>query len=260
MKTIKKMAIMALALTAAATTLSSCSKDKDEELNEAYIKKNIVGKWKIVSNNYGEVLTNNRRVNSYAANGKMFISQARKRDGVFYWDDNKEADYSVSGTTLTQSFNYTSTDPDKFTVTKLSKGEMGLKYVTPRDEGKLTNMTMKLVTADYTKQLQGLWEGVAMTGVDQYDAANYRIDFKANGKYDYYRKEDSKWVIQNENCDYILDGDWLATRWQDGSQTGFSCESWDIVSCSDTELKLTALREKADGNRYTATFTAKRVK
>ena len=260
MKTIKKLAFVALAFAALGTAMTSCSKDEDKGLTEEYIKKNIIGKWKVVSNSLGDILTDKQRINTFEKDGKVYITETRYRDGEFYWNIEKQADYKITKDVLSMSYNYASTTPDEFTVTKLTADEMGLKYVVPREQGKLTNMTLKRVTVDYSKDILGLWEGVSMTGYETYGDANHRIEFKADGTYDYYNKVDGQWVDVDDDCRYAVDGDWLATCWRGDPSSDFFFECWDIDVCNADELKLSALRQKEDGSRFKTTFNWKRVK
>ena len=55
-----------------------------------------------------------------------------------------------------------------------------------------------------------------------------------------------------------LDGDWLATRWQEkGGEMNY--EWWDIDEIKNGQMKWSALREREDGSRFTTTFTWKKV-
>ena len=118
------------------------------------------------------------------------------------------------------------------------------------------------VTVDYSKDFIGLWEGVEMTGSETYGNAEARIDYRADGSYTYYIKSGGNWVVSaNVDNEYLVDGDWLATRWRSEAGAKFSYEWWDIDYIRGDEMKWSALREDANTHsRFRTTFTWKRVK
>ena len=260
MKTIRRLSLIAIALVAVAMSLTSCLKEREDELSEESIRKNIIGKWKIVEYSVGEMLTNKRRVNTYAEDGRMYVSESREREGVFYWNNHKAAEYTVNKNLLIQSYNYSRTDKDVLVVTHLDGEDLYVNLATAREEGKLTYMKFKRVNVDYAKAIVGLWEGVAMTGDETFGDANHRIEYKADGSYDYYNKVNGRWVIKaEEENEYCVDGDWLATRWKSEGDADFNYEWWDIDYCNSSEMRWSAKRQKEDGTVFTTTFTWKRI-
>ena len=135
--------------------------------------------------------------------------------------------------------------------------KVGVVYV----DGSVGKCLGKLeVTADYSQDIIGMWEGVEMTGDETYGDANHRIEYKADGTYTYYDKVGDSWVpSKNAGNEYNVDGDWLATRWQPTEGADYEYEWWDINEIKDGTMKWSALREKGDGTRYTTTFTWKKI-
>ena len=100
-----------------------------------------------------------------------------------------------------------------------------------------------------------------MTGEETYNDDNARLAFLADGTYRYYRKDDTgDWqlVSTRDVEEYFVDGDWVATRWQEtGGEMNY--EWWDIDEIKDGQMKWSALREREDGTRFTTTFTWRKV-
>ncbi len=84
----------------------------------------------------------------------------------------------------------------------------------------------------------------------------------ADGSYTYYIKSGGNWVVSaNVDNEYLVDGDWLATRWRSEAGAKFSYEWWDIDYIRGDEMKWSALREDVNTHsRFRTTFTWKRVK
>ena len=100
-----------------------------------------------------------------------------------------------------------------------------------------------------------------MTGEETYGNADARIAYLADGTYRYYQKNDKgEWEVKAEQevSEYNVDGDWLATRWQE-KDGEMNYEWWDIDEIKGGKMKWSALRERADGTRFTTTFTWKKV-
>lgn len=117
------------------------------------------------------------------------------------------------------------------------------------------------VTTDYSEDIIGLWEGVEMTGDETYGNADARIAYLADGTYRYYQKNaEGEWEVKagQEVSEYNVDGDWLATRWQEtGGEMNY--EWWDIDEIKDGQMKWSALREREDGTRFKTTFTWRKI-
>ena len=100
-----------------------------------------------------------------------------------------------------------------------------------------------------------------MTGDETYGNADARIAYLADGTYRYYQKNaEGEWEVKagQEVSEYNVDGDWLATRWQEtGGEMNY--EWWDIDEIKDGQMKWSALREREDGTRFKTTFTWRKI-
>lgn len=264
MKTTNK--ILALVLMAVAMVFASCSKDDNDPVvpTQQEIETKIIGKWKVLTKDGQEFLTNNRVVFTFKDKNQFFLSMSRVSvDGETYWMNNTLGTYNCDDDTLFVAWGTAKSamrinDIDD-NIFNSNEGWVimpnGQKYPNPG-----ANKYAK-VTVDYSKDIIGLWEGVEMTGDETYAGIEARIEYKADGTYTYYKKVDGEWQPLADVIDeYNVDGDWLATRWQNQGSDVMNYEWWDIDYIKDGIMKWSALREKEDGTRFTTTFTWKKVK
>ena len=261
--------ILALALMAVAMTFASCSSD-DEVSNvpsQKEIETKIIGKWKALTINGTECLTNNRKVQTFMNNGTgtASISETRSSESGHVWENKEPITYTISNNEFCIKLNsgkrimyYSVSDisNDKLTWCLYKNVIVNGPVLTPNE-----TCTQEKVTADYSNDIIGLWEGVEMTGYETYGNIEARIEYKADGTYTYYKKVDGEWQPLADVIDeWNVDGDWLATRWQNKGSDVMNYEWWDIDYIKDGMMKWSALREKEDGTRFTTTFTWKKVK
>ena len=90
---------------------------------------------------------------------------------------NIKGDYSLFGKSVSMEFDlFVNRFDNEFmyaTLLKQSAPSIGVEYNQPVD------MTWKKVTADYSQDVLGLWEGVDMTGDETYGDAHHRIEYRA---------------------------------------------------------------------------------
>ena len=228
------------------------------------IETKIIGKWKETIKNGEDVLTNIRIVKSFYSNHAETQSSSRYIDGVYVWFNKAPFRYEVKGNELIESSEETSLMLAS-KITAIDDTELrnnAYKCITPecKELSVNINTTFQKVTADYSQDIIGMWEGVEMTGDETYGDANHRIEYKADGTYVYYDKDGDDWKLSEDvDNEYNVDGDWLASRWRPKAGEDFEYEWWDIVEIKDGTMKWSALREKGDKTRYTTTFTWKKV-
>lgn len=242
---------------------SSCSKE-DPVPSQQEIESNLLGKWKLVSLDGKAVATNHKSVCTYEAGSKSIHSASGYIQMLknYVWFPKQEMKYSLTGNQLVESGNAI----ERVSSIKLidsQRMKLSLdRYVyegAAETAGKL--LEMERISADYTNEVIGLWEGVEVTGEETYGGAEARIKFDADGSYTYYVKENGYWVRSSNICnEYFVDGNWLAARWCPEFGADFFYEWWDIESVTDTQMKWSALREKEDGTFFNTTFTWKKVK
>ena len=259
MKEILRLAVYGIATIAA---LASCSKEPVPSQND--IKAGILGTWKqfIVDDEY--CLTNLRSTKTFFADGKETVSNSKYSEskGGWMWRNKELYNYTIKGNLIYENSTVSSV---AFTTTVLKIEDNKIEYFKTNDtEGFIgdrhSDGVLVKVDADYSLDIIGLWEGVEMTGQETYGDANHRIQYRADGTYEYLNKVDGKWVkSDNEDNEYNVHGDWLATRWRPEAGADFNYEWWDIDYIKDGVMKWSALRETEDGERFVATFTWKKV-
>lgn len=229
--------------------------------SESVIKEKIVGKWKGATQDGTELTTNGRTVLTFNADGTRTVSTSRFESNTneYLFRNKQSGTYAIEGSQLK---NYLDTndgyDVAIYNIDVIDDSQLAM---TMQNLNPGRKSVYKRVTADYSEDIIGLWEVTEMTGEETYNDDNARLAFLADGTYRYYRKDDAgEWqlVSTRDVEDYIVDGDWVATRWQEaGGEMKF--EWWDIDEIQDGQMKWSALREREDGTRFTTTFTWRKV-
>ena len=229
--------------------------------SESVIKEKIVGKWKGATQDGTELTTNVRTVLTFNADGTRTVSTSRFESNTneYLFRNKQSGTYAIEGSQLK---NYLDTndgyDVAIYNIDVIDDSQLAM---TMQNLNPGRKSVYKRVTADYSEDIIGLWEVTEMTGEETYNDDNARLAFLADGTYRYYRKDDTgDWqlVSTRDVEEYFVDGDWLATRWQEtGGEMKY--EWWDIDEIQDGQMKWSALREREDGTRFTTTFTWKKV-
>ena len=184
------------------------------------------------------------------------ISYFNKETNSYIWRNKQPGIYSIDGNVIKNYLNQSGLyDATPHYIEAISDEAMTMSSTS----GGQTIYTR--VAADYTSDIIGMWEVTEMTGEETYNDDNARLAFLADGTYRYYRKDDTDdWqlVSTRDVEEYFVDGDWVATRWQEtGGEMNY--EWWDIDEIKDGQMKWSALREREDGTRFTTTFTWRKV-
>ena len=257
------LALVMLAAMAGLTT--ACTSNDDNPTpsgpSESVIKEKIVGKWKGATQDGTELTTNGRTVLTFNADGTRTVSTSRFESNVneYLFRNKQSGTYVIEGSQLK---NYLDTndgyDVAIYNIDVIDDSQLAM---TMQNLNPGRKSVYKRVTADYSEDIIGMWEVTEMTGEETYNDDNARLAFLADGTYRYYRKDDTgEWqlVSTRDVEEYFVDGDWLATRWQEaGGEMNY--EWWDIDEIKDGQMKWSALREREDGTRFTTTFTWKKV-
>ena len=259
-------------LAAMAGLMTACTSNDDNptpsDPSESVVKEKIVGKWKAVTQDGTERVTDKLYVMTFNADGTMTYSSSTFFQNLnkFTWRNKAPFTYSISGNVLTREGQEDGELRKAFyEVTDINYQEMQMVFTSYILDGQTFSRDMKIgyerVTADYSEDIIGMWEVTEMTGEETYNDDNARLAFLADGTYRYYRKDDTgDWqlVSTRDVEEYFVDGDWVATRWQEtGGEMNY--EWWDIDEIKDGQMKWSALREREDGTRFTTTFTWKKV-
>ena len=250
-------------LAATAGLMTSCTSNDDNPTtpsgpSEAVVKEKIVGKWKLSEVNNRDQVTNGRMILTYNENATLAVSISyfNKETNSYIWRNKQPGIYSIDGNVIKNYLNQSGLyDATPHYIEAISDEAMTMSSTS----GGQTIYTR--VAADYTSDIIGMWEVTEMTGEETYNDDNARLAFLADGTYRYYRKDDTgDWLLVSTRDveEYFVDGDWLATRWQEtGGEMNY--EWWDIDEIKDGQMKWSALREREDGTRFTTTFTWRKV-
>ena len=259
-------------LAATAGMMTACASNDDNPTpsgpSESVIKEKIVGKWKAVTQDGTERVTDKLYVMTFNADGTMTYSSSTFFQNLskYTWRNKAPFTYSISGNVLTREGQEDGELRKAFyEVTDINYQEMQMVFTSYILDGQTFSRDMKIgyerITADYSEDIIGMWEVTEMTGEETYNDDNARLAFLADGTYRYYRKDDTgDWqlVSTRDVEEYFVDGDWLATRWQEtGGEMNY--EWWDIDEIKDGQMKWSALREREDGTRFKTTFTWRKV-
>lgn len=262
--------MVALTVGAAAMCLTSCNEDEvtGGVPTQQEIESKIIGKWKLATDNGQDCLTDKKMMLTFSDNHQSTSSSSRVAMpfNEHQWVNKQASPYQIKGNILSWmkpghpdykevGIAIDAIDDKAFTYNE---------YIMTNQDGVAStekgSHTYRRVTADYTSDILGVWEGVSMTGDETYGSAEARIAYYDDNTYTYYRKIADVWYPSNdEACEYNVDGDWLATRWMPEEAEDYNYEWWDIDAIKDGTMKWSALRERKDGSRYNTTFNWKKV-
>ena len=263
MKTLSRVLLLSAICFVMAFSTTSCEKEPQGP-SQQDIESNIIGKWKLVGRDGKEVVTNMSMVCTYYPGGKSTISTTtgyKLYNEKNIWIDNIEFKYSLNGNVLKEEMEGHWRES---TIRSIDAKRMTLSIDKIYSEGQITELGWLFefvkVTADFSQDIVGMWEGVEVTGEETYGGAEACIEYRADGSYTYYTKKGDAWAPSaNVGNEYNVDGDWLAHRWRPEAGADYNYEWWDIESIKDGQMKWTALRARADGSTYATTFTWKKV-
>jgi len=248
-----------------AVVLTGCNKDKVTNLDEK-----IIGKWMVADKDGYPAMTNEKMVITFlsASKAKVSASLNANHPEVGLWIDQQDADVVIKGDKVTLTFHADdhSTSVHEFTVTQINDHEfIANQKVTVTVDGKVVisetgTFRFYKVTDDYREAVIGLWEGRMTSEASEYgDNDLHRWEFLADGTHRYYTKVGNTWMpSDDEYAEYFVDGKMLFTLWKNNGE-GEIREHWEISSIEDSVMNWTALRKRADGTTYTATFSMTKV-
>lgn len=254
-----------LALLVLATIVfAGCTKDKVNNLEEQ-----IIGKWMTADINGQPAPTNEKVVLTFISDTKATMSASiDHQEGGSPWDVLAEENVSINGNTVTltghpdenrtivDENNITAINDREFTTNRTITITMDGSEVVTRQ---FVDRFVK-VTDDYKQTVLGTWEGHVTSDQSEYDDyLEHRWQYNADGTYVYYNKDGNNWIPNPLNTlnEYFVDGNLLCMRWvNNGAEYR---EWWEIASIENNVMSWTALRKKADGTTYTASFSMVKV-
>ncbi len=255
--------ILAL-LVLATIVFAGCTKDKVNNL-----EKQIIGKWMTADINGQPAPTNEKVVLTFISDTKATMSASiDHQEGGSPWDVLAEENVSINGNTVTltghpdenrtivDENNITAINDREFTTNRTITITMDGSEVVTRQ---FVDRFVK-VNDDYKQAVLGTWEGHVTSDQSEYDDyLEHRWQYNADGTYVYYNKDGNNWIPNPLNTlnEYFVDGNLLCMRWiNNGAEYR---EWWEVASIEDNVMSWTALRKKADGTTYTASFSMVKV-
>jgi hypothetical protein len=260
-----------------ANVLTSCFSN-DNPIDKPVVDnlaEKIIGKWMMDEVDGKPVPTDSKQVLTYGPGNKFYYSLSINAiSDLNVWVDHCEGSYTITGSnTCLQTVTVAGTNimfKQQPTIIFINDDEMRLNANNethidgqPYRATSYPNERKIRVKHDYSTDVIGTWEGIRTSEQDVHsDGLPHRWEYKADGTFVYYRQNDNgEWVADvNTMSEYFVDGTLLCSRWKNVGNDKENRESWEIESIENDVMKWTALRQKADGTTYTATFSMKRVK
>ena len=226
----------------------------------------LLGKWMDSEADGQHALTSDKLVVTFVSSTKAIYSTSKTdfTESQPKWSAHREYDANISGNKVILTGhpegNAKITLLEEYIVTDITATEIVCKYrhITLHDgqpQGTVAerkNIRLKKIDVDYRADIIGMWECKAISGGNTFNDANGRLEFKADGTYNFYIKTDGgQWemVATREFQMYFADGMLLATRWKE--QGGVELrECWEINSLKDGKMQWKALRAKEDGTTF----------
>ncbi len=235
----------------------SCARNENVP-SEAEIREKIIGEWRSVSFDGVEELTDKRTVREFHEDGTSLASLTRYNE----WMVKVNEVYAVDGNVVRvkrRSGHITEHSVKEITDDALVVSKF--RYIDHPEFDYSGEEVYEKIENDYAGWIIGTWEGVEAQGDTTYGGAvNHRWEYWDNNVYVYYSYVNGKWVpSDNTYNEYSVDGNWLASRWQQKAGGEMFYEWWDIEQCDENQMIWTALRQREDGSRFRTKFIMKRV-
>ena len=257
--------LAAILVICGATTLSSCSDDDKPAQSDLNLSEKVVGKWMIDEKDGKPALTNQKLVIDFKSANKVSVSLSYMN----FWHHNDLFDYTIDGNVIScasqldeHTFANIIVKVNAIDANKMYEDFSNIISIDGEEQIKMESKeTLKRIADDYSTAILGTWEGKVTSEDDEHtDGELHRWEYKADGTYVYYSKENGEWKASTDfRSDYFVDGVLLCTRWKKTADSEELREWWEIESIQDGVMKWTALRLREDGTTYTATFEMSKV-
>lgn len=261
--------MMAAILICGASVFTSCTDNDDNPTQpDLNVGEKIIGKWMVDELDGQKCPTNLKAVITFLSPTNAYGSLSD-----FYsesWNNQTSADVVINGNnvTLTAFENEHTKHVTETVIYSITDKDMMLKSdwkVFVDGEQVINEVYDKeryvRITNDYEKDIIGTWEGKVTSTEDEHtDGELHRWEYKADGTYVYYSKENDEWKAGTDVlADYFVDGILLCTRWKKTADSEELREWWEIESIQNGVMKWIALRMREDGSTYIATFEMTKV-
>jgi hypothetical protein len=270
-KTIQWM--MAAILICGATLFTACTSNDDNPVTpDLNLADKIIGKWILAETNGSPTPTNNKYVITFTSPTQAYLSASLNAHTEIHslWGDRQKVDVAMSGNMVknTMVINEHLTVIDDMKITSITNsdtwGDLKISWIVDGTVIKTVEENIRTVkiTTDYREAVLGLWECTGLTGGETYNDANGRLEFYADGTYNYWRQNEAgEWesvTSTRELQNYFVDGTLLATRWKNQGEDELH-EWWEIDSISGDEMVWKALRQNANGSTFQQKMTWKKI-
>ncbi len=274
----KVLCLLFACILCSALVFTACSNKEPEESEEPAeevteetespdLTKMMIGKWSIQERDGKPAPTNQKAILTLVTPEKAYISASFSELGSTDWENSHEMDVVIDRdkVTLTRKVNKHTTLVDEVTASEITDSEVNgnlvVKKIKDGTEETLIDQSIKMVRVneDYSKDIIGTWEGHRTSEEGDYDdGEDHRWEYKDDGTYVYYAKENGQWTaVEQKINDYFVDGDLLLTRWENNGKE--ADELWEIKISGD-KMNWTATRyNDKDQTMYTASFEMTRV-
>ena len=238
------------------------------------LEEKLIGKWMDTETEGEPTLTSDMSVVTFVSPTKAIYSTSKTNfsETKLKWSSHREYDAKISGNKVTlighPENNPAITLQEEYIITAITATEIVCKsrhttFHEGQTQGRITekNVKMKKIDVDYSTDIIGLWENKGLIGEETYNDGNDRLEFKADGTYIFYHKNESgEWetVTTREFQISFVDGTLVATRWKDQDDAEHR-ESWEIVSLKDDKMQWKGLREKEDGTTFEQIMNWERI-
>jgi len=247
---------------------TSCSNEDVPVEDDLNLSEKIIGKWMVDELDGMACPTNLKAVITFLSPTEAYGSLSD-----FYspsWNNHALAEVTIKDTevTLTAFENEHTKHVTVSNISYITDTDMMLRSdwrVFVDDEQVINEIYNKeryiRIDKDYENDIIGIWEGKVTSSEDEHtDGELHRWEYKADGTYVYYSKENDEWKAGTDvMADYFVDGVLLCTRWKKTADSEELREWWEIESIENGVMKWTALRMRDDSTTYTATFEMTKV-
>ena len=237
---------------------------------EAEVEQNIIGRWMNTAINFQNLATNEKFVYDFVSLTKAYMSASNNQNPEFptIWNNKTELTIAIvdNHIVLSGMKDEQTAFADELIIAEMSADRMECILLHSEITATFEMMTapavfttFEKVDDDFSADVIGTWEGQVTSEQDTYgDGLQHRWEFKADGTYVYYVKENDNWVPSaNTLNEYFVAGKLLCMRWING-RTEYR-EWWEIDSIENGVMKWKALRKNADGTTFTSTFQMSKI-
>jgi hypothetical protein len=256
----KKLFIILAAVVMVFVSCKKDNKDNNTVNPTPTIAEQILGKWFYIEENGEAVDTDELTITSFVMEDstmKAYTSQLVKPYDMWFYKQPTDVQNDGDKLTLTMQKDTLKTVEELTNITfsddRMSYTSMYTVFINgePVEVFGPNQLCCIKGNNDYSQSIIGLWECTELVGAVTYNDSNARLEFFADGSYNFYSKDEAGiWnLVPRELNEYFVDDKLLATRWKSEGEPVIY-ESWEIVSLVAGNMEWNSIRYDADGNIY----------